>query len=88
MDKRHSKPPCEHMKSALNDSADGTAGILKRLFTASHCLHCGPCRRYREALRAIVQRLRREGEHEADTQVLSRLERSVEAATAQLTQLP
>lgn len=88
MDTKYSKPPCEHMKGALNDTADGSAGVFKRLLTAAHCLHCGPCRRYLETLRGMIAHLRGERQREPTPEVLERLNKSADAAAEQITQLP
>lgn len=88
MDTKHSKPPCEHMKGALNDTADGSAGVVRRLFTALHCWHCGPCRRYLDTLRGMVGRLRGERSKAPDAETLARLAKSLETASEEVTPLP
>jgi hypothetical protein len=72
------------MEAFLNKKADGTAGPVAKWYAVAHALRCSRCRKYLEALEAMLERLSRERESRLPAQVQSRLEQSLAVAATQV----
>ena len=51
-------PPCRHMETFLQKTADGSANFLERWYAQSHVKGCGRCHRFLDRLIDTVARLR------------------------------
>jgi hypothetical protein len=77
-------PPCRHMEAFLNRQADGTAGRFARWYALAHALRCTRCRKYLQALEAMLDRLRKERESRPSGETQAKLTSAVAAAAAQM----
>ena len=77
-------PPCGFMERFLQARADGTAGPFARWYALAHALRCTRCRKYLQAMEALLARLRREREVAPPTDVHARLSSVASLAAAQI----
>lgn len=84
MPKPRPAPPCSHMKELLQDAADGRSRGLRLWLTLLHVLHCGPCRRYMDTLKAMVASLRGKSAEPMPEEIDARLSAKLAEATRQL----
>lgn len=54
---RHEKP-CSHMEGLLNHAAKGTGNRFIKWYALAHAARCGPCRRFLERLKIILDQLK------------------------------
>jgi hypothetical protein len=76
--------PCRHMEGLLNREADGTANPWQRWYALAHALRCTRCRRYLEALQAMVDRLRAHRDEGLSQEMRGRLEDALRAASSEI----
>jgi len=66
-------PPCSHMESLLNQTADGSAKGLGRWYAIAHASRCGRCNQFLHRLEETLRRVRSVRDAEPTPEALKRL---------------
>ncbi len=72
-------PPCRHMESLLQKTAEGSARGVSRWYALAHAARCPRCGRFLRSLRDMISRLRGQKEMPEEKEAVERLRKLIHA---------